>query len=158
MFANTQPVFGAIYLGIADRALDLAVESARKRTSIALSRSMAYHPEIQHRVAQMVLAIEGAGPQVERAAADWDALVDHGPNWGTKLIAAKENAVEAAKKVVDLAMTVSGGGGMYKRSELERLYRDVRAGGFHPANSMLVHELVGKTALGIDPAEQPRWG
>ena len=32
-------------------------------------------------------------------------------------------------------MTMSGGTGMYKRNELERLYRDVRCGGFHPANS-----------------------
>jgi alkylation response protein AidB-like acyl-CoA dehydrogenase len=158
LFGDTQPVFGAIYLGIADRALDLAIESAKKRTSLALTRPMAYHPEVQHRVAQMVLALEGAGPQVEKIAADWDALVDHGHNWGLKLIAAKENAVEAAKKVVDLALTVSGGAGMYKRNELERLYRDVRAGGFHPANSLVVHELVAKTALGIDPAEQPRWG
>jgi alkylation response protein AidB-like acyl-CoA dehydrogenase len=106
----------------------------------------------------MVLALEGAVPQVDKVAADWEAGVDHGLNWGLKLIAAKENAVEAAKKVVDLAMTVSGGSGMYKRSELERLYRDVRAGGFHPANSLLVHELVAKSALGIAPSEQPRWG
>ena len=43
-------------------------------------------------------------------------------------------------------------------SELERLYRDVRCGGFHPANTMLVHEIVGKTTLGIGLDEQPRWG
>jgi hypothetical protein len=55
-------------------------------------------------------------------------------------------------------MTVSGGFGMFKRSELERLYRDIRCGGFHPANSMLVHEIVGKSCLGIDLGEQPRWG
>ena len=106
----------------------------------------------------MVQALAAAGPQMEKVAADWHALLDHGAAWGLKLIAAKENAVEAAKKVVDLALTVSGGAGMYKRNELERLYRDVRAGGFHPANSLVVHELVAKTALGIDPAEQPRWG
>jgi alkylation response protein AidB-like acyl-CoA dehydrogenase len=158
MFANTQPVFGAIYLGIADRALDLAVQSARSRTSLALSRSMAYHPEVQHRIAQMVLAIDAASAQVERMAADWANGVDYGPLWGSKLVSAKENAVQAAKTVVDLAMTISGGSGMFKRSELERLYRDVRAGGFHPANSLLTHEIVAKTALGIDLAEQPRWG
>ena len=55
-------------------------------------------------------------------------------------------------------MTISGGAGMFKANELERLYRDVRAGGFHPANSALTHEIVGKTALGIDLGEQPRWG
>ena len=75
-----------------------------------------------------------------------------------KLVAAKHNAVEAAKKVVGLAMAVSGGAGMFKSNELERLYRDVRCGGFHPANSFLVHEIVGKTVLGIDLGEQPRWG
>jgi len=55
-------------------------------------------------------------------------------------------------------MDVSGGGGMYKPNELERLFRDARCGRFHPANSMLAHEIVGKTALGIDLGEQPRWG
>ena len=38
---------------------------------------------------------------------------------------------------------------MYKRNELERLYRDVRCGGFHPANPLLAHEFIGKMALGI---------
>jgi alkylation response protein AidB-like acyl-CoA dehydrogenase len=75
-----------------------------------------------------------------------------------KLVAAKHRCVEVPKRVVDLALAMPGGGGMFKRNELERLYRDVRAGGFHPANGMLVHEIVGKTALGIDLCEQPRWG
>jgi hypothetical protein len=46
---------------------------------------------------------------------------------------------------------------MFKRNELERLYRDVRAGGFHPANALLVHEIVGKSALGV-LGQLPRWG
>ena len=58
----------------------------------------------------------------------------------------------------DVAMTSSGGSGMFKSNELERLYRDVRAGGFHPANTTLTHEIVGKTTLGIGLDEQPRWG
>ena len=44
------------------------------------------------------------------------------------------------------------------KSELERLFRDCRAGRFHPATSTLTHELIGKGVLGIDPDEQPRWG
>jgi alkylation response protein AidB-like acyl-CoA dehydrogenase len=55
-------------------------------------------------------------------------------------------------------MDVSGGNGMFKSSELERLFRDARCGRFHPATSNLVHEIVGKTALGIDLGEEPRWG
>jgi alkylation response protein AidB-like acyl-CoA dehydrogenase len=77
--------------------------------------------------------------------------------WPMKLVAAKYRAVEGAKKIVDQAMDVSGGAGMFKSNELERIYRDVRCGGFHPANSSLVHEIVGKSALGI-LGEEPRWG
>jgi hypothetical protein len=47
---------------------------------------------------------------------------------------------------------------MFKSSELERLFRDCRAGRFHPANSVLTHEIVGKTILGINPDALPRWG
>ena len=158
VFAWAEPTFASIYLGLAQRALDLGLEGVKKRSSLALSRSMAYHPEVQHQVAEAVLALEAAEPQVERIAREWSDGVDHGGNWPLKLVAAKHNAVEAAKKVVDAAMTISGGAGMFRSNELERLYRDVRCGGFHPANSLLVHELVGKIALGIDLGEQPRWG
>jgi alkylation response protein AidB-like acyl-CoA dehydrogenase len=56
----------------------------------------------------------------------------------------KWRAVEAAKRVVDIALDVVGGAGMFKGSELERLYRDVRCGGFHPGNDALTHEIVGQ--------------
>ena len=98
------------------------------------------------------------GPHLERIAEDWSTGVDHGAKWPSKIVSAKFHAVEAAKRVVDVALDISGGAGMFKTNELERLYRDVRCGGFHPANSALVHEIVGKTTLGIDLGEQPRWG
>jgi alkylation response protein AidB-like acyl-CoA dehydrogenase len=158
IFGWAEPTFGSIYLGLAERARDIAAAGVKKRTSLALTRSMAYHPEVQRCFSEMQLALEAAGAQVDRVAEDWSTGVDHGAQWPMKLVAAKHNAVEAAKKVVDLAMAVSGGGGMFKANELERLYRDARCGGFHPANTLLVHEIVGKTVLGIDLGEQPRWG
>jgi alkylation response protein AidB-like acyl-CoA dehydrogenase len=158
VFANALLNFGAIYYAIAERARDVAITSARKRTSVALSRPMAYHPEIQHLFSEMQLELESMWPQLERIAEDWSTGVNHGAAWPMKIFAAKYHCVEGAKKVVDLALTSSGGAGMFKSNELERLYRDVRAGGFHPANTMLTHEIVGKTTLGIGLDEQPRWG
>jgi alkylation response protein AidB-like acyl-CoA dehydrogenase len=158
VFVWAEPTFGSIYLGLAQRALDLAVEGVRNKTSIAqMHRSMAYHPEVQHNVAEMVLALDGASAHVERIADDWSNGVDHGGLWPSKLVSAKYHAVEAAKEVVDRAYDVIGGSGMFKRHEIERIYRDVRAATIHPANSMLVHEIVGKSALG-NLGEYPRWG
>ncbi|MGZ6994715.1 MAG: acyl-CoA dehydrogenase family protein [Acidimicrobiia bacterium] len=157
IFAWAECTFASIYTGIAERALELAIASAGKRSSVALGgRSMKYHPEIQHEIADMALLLEGSIPHVERTAAEWSNGVDHGGMWPMKLVSTKYHAVEAAKRVVDIALDVTGGSGMFKTQELERLYRDVRAGGFHPANSGLVHELVGKTMVGV-LGEEPRW-
>lgn len=159
VFAWAQPTFAHVYIGIAERARDIAVAGVKKKTSIAgMTRSMAYHPEVQHAVAQMSLELEGMIPHAERVAADWSNGVDHGGEWPLKFVAGKHHCVEGAKRVVDLAMEVSGGAGMFRRNELERLYRDVRCGGFHPANSALVHEIVGKTTLGVLGEDGPRWG
>jgi alkylation response protein AidB-like acyl-CoA dehydrogenase len=158
LFAWALVGFANVYYAIARRALDLAVAGAKQRTSLALTRSMAYHPEIQHCLSEMTMEVEALGPYLDRIAEDWSSGVDHGGQWPMKIVALKHRVTEGAKKVVDLALTTSGGFGMFKRSELERLYRDVRCGGFHPANPLLAHEIVGKTALGIDLGEQPRWG
>jgi alkylation response protein AidB-like acyl-CoA dehydrogenase len=159
IFAWGEPTFGNIYVGIAQRARDLAVAGVQRKTSIAgMTRPMAYHPETQHIIAEMALELEGMIPHVDRIAEDWSTGVDHGAGWPAKLVAAKYHCVEGAKRVVDWALEVTGGAGMFRINELERLYRDVRCGGFHPANAALVHEIVGKTALGVDPGERPRWG
>jgi alkylation response protein AidB-like acyl-CoA dehydrogenase len=158
MFAWPLTGFANIYYGIARRTIDLAVAAIKKKTSLAVSRSMAYHPEIQHAFAEMALALEPVEPLLEKLAEDWSAGVDHGANWPAKIVSAKYHAVEACWRIVDRAMEVSGGAGMFRANELERLFRDARCGRFHPANTFLTHEIVGKTTLGIDLGEQPRWG
>jgi alkylation response protein AidB-like acyl-CoA dehydrogenase len=118
---------------------------------------MTYHAEVQHAVAEIVLELEAIGPHLDAIARDWSDGVQH-PDWPVKIVAAKYHAVEGAFRVVDLALDLSGGFGMFKKSELERLFRDCRAGRFHPANSALTHELAAKLTLGINPDETPRWG
>lgn len=150
--------FGNIYYGLAQRALEMTLAAVRSKRSIALSRPMAYHAEVQHRIAQMGLEMEGIAPHLDRIAEDWSTGVSHGAAWPAKIFAAKSHAVEGAWRVVDLALEVSGGFGIFKRSGLERLFRDARLGRLHPANSMLTHEIMAKTLLGISPDETPRWG
>jgi len=150
--------FGNVYYGLARRALDVTIETAKSKRSIALTRPMSYHAELQHRVAQMGLAYESIGPHLDRVAEDWSNGVDHGAAWPAKIFAAKFHAVEESWRIVDLALEVSGGFGIFRKSGLEQLFRDARLGRIHPANSMLTHEIVGKTLLGISPDETPRWG
>jgi len=158
VFAWALMGFANVYLGVAQRAVDLAVAAVKGKRSMAVSRTMAYHPEVQHAIAGMALALDPIAPHLDHVAREWSDGVDHGATWPSRIVSAKHHSVEACWKIVDTAMEVSGGAGMFRGSELERLFRDARCGRFHPANSMLVHEIVAKTALGIDLGEQPRWG
>jgi alkylation response protein AidB-like acyl-CoA dehydrogenase len=150
--------FGNIYYGMARRALDVSVQSVKSKRAIALTRSMAYHPGVQHTIAEMGLALESIEPHLDRIADDWSRGVNHGATWPAKLFAAKYHAVEGSWRVVDQAFELAGGFGIFRRAGLERLFRDARLGRIHPANAMLTHEIVGKTLLGINPDETPRWG
>ena len=157
IFAWAEATFGHIYTAVAQRARDIAVTGVCQKTSVALGgRTMAWHPMTQHSVAEMDIELDAISAHITRVAEEWSTGKNHGGLWPAKLVAAKYRAVEGAKRVVDIAMDVSGGTGMFKKSELERLYRDVRCGGFHPANNAIAHEVVGKTALGV-LGEAARW-
>jgi alkylation response protein AidB-like acyl-CoA dehydrogenase len=119
---------------------------------------MAYHPEVQHGIAQMVIELESIEPQLDQVAREWSEGVDYGAAWIVKIVAAKYHAVEGAWRVIDRALDLAGGFGIFRRGPFEQLFRDARLGRIHPANSMLTHELVAKLTLGINPDEQPRWG
>jgi alkylation response protein AidB-like acyl-CoA dehydrogenase len=152
--------FANVYYGLADHAVQRAMESIKTKKSLALTRSMAYHPEVQHSVAEMLIELSGIGPHVEKAAQDWSDNTDPS-RVGALLVgvmAAKHHAVHSAWSVVDRAFELAGGMGIFKSSGWERILRDARLGRIHPANSFLTHELIAKLSLGINPDEQPRWG
>src|SRR3954447_4624288 len=66
--------------------------------------------------------------------------------------AAKTFAGEAATRVVDRALALSGGAGYLAASPLARAYRDVRAGAFmHPLGANRAYAFVARTALGLRP-------
>ena len=158
LFAWALLGFAGVYSSIARRAYDDTVARMHDRTSIALTRSMAYHPEVQHHVAEMRIHLEAMTAHLDRVCDDWVTGVDHGMDWPVKIMACKHDVVNRAWSVVDTALDLTGGAGIFKRSRFEQLFRDCRLGRIHPGNTLLTHEVVAKLSLGINPDEQPRWG
>jgi alkylation response protein AidB-like acyl-CoA dehydrogenase len=153
IFACFETLLAAVYTGLGERALNLGVEAVKRRTSFKNSgRSYAQDPDIRWKVAQAAMAMDNLYPQLAAVTRDVDALVDHGPQWFPKLVGLKVNATETARRVVDLAIRVSGGSIYFSGSELERLYRDVLAGMFHPSDDESAHNTVANAWLGpLDP-------
>jgi alkylation response protein AidB-like acyl-CoA dehydrogenase len=152
IFANFLVLIGSVYAGIADRALQLAVEAAHRRTSLKNDgATYATDPDIRWRIADAALALDALAPDLDALAADIDGLVDHGADWFRKLAGAKHRATETARHVVDQAMRVAGGAGYASSSELSRLQRDVLAGIYHPSDTESVHSTVATNLLGPLP-------
>src|SRR5436305_3232863 len=128
IFAWALMGFGNIYYGLAKRAFDQTVASVKSKRSLALSRSMAYHPEVQHAIAEMAIELESIGPQLEKVAEDWSNGVDYGAQWPSKIFSAKYRAVEGSWRVVDLGLETIGGAGIFRSVGYERLLRDARLG------------------------------
>jgi alkylation response protein AidB-like acyl-CoA dehydrogenase len=149
--------FSSVYLGAARRAYDLTVTRLPQRTSVALTRSMAHHPEVQHNVADMRIALDAAQALLERTTTEWAAAAPH-EDWPIRIVGCRSFVIDRAFEVVDTALDLSGGAGAFRSNRLEQLFRDVRMGRFHPGNTLLAHEIVGKLSLGVDPDEAPRWG
>lgn len=152
IFVTFETLLASVYTGVAERALDLAVAAAHRRTSLKRDgATLATDPDIRWRIANTAIALDGIGPQIEALAADAaDAAagVDHGADWFRMAAGLKIRATETAKDVVDSAIRVAGGSTYFAGSELGRLHRDVLAGIFHPSDDESAHATVAASLLG----------
>lgn len=150
IFSSAIPPIAAVYYGVARRAFDVAVKSAGSRTSTALGgRTLAHHPLTQLYVSQAAIELDSLWAPLDRVTHEWVEGADHGAHWPAKLLAAKQHTVDGARRVVDLATKIAGASSLYRKNELERLYRDVRSGPFHPPNENATHDLIARTYLGL---------
>ncbi|WP_249353711.1 acyl-CoA dehydrogenase family protein [Microbacterium sp. 2FI] len=148
IFSVFELLLASVYTGIARRALDLAVQTAGRRTSKKTGAAYSQDPDIRRRIAAMALAYDALPPQLEVLSRDVDSVADHGPRWFSLLSGVKHRAVTMAKQVVDDAVLVAGGSSYFASSELSRLYRDVLAGLFHPSDPESAHATVATAWLG----------
>lgn len=148
IFANFEILLSAVYTGIGQRALELAVDSARRRSSVRTGTTKDQDPDTRWKVADAAISQDAMLPQLDALARDVDELVDRGTQWFRALVGLKLRATDNARFVVDQAIRVTSGSTYSASSELGRLYRDVLAGGFHPSNEDSAHSTVATALLG----------
>ncbi len=137
----------AVYLGIASAAQQTALDFAQTRIPSGLGRPIATLEGIQRRVGESELTLQGARAILYHTAETWDRNPDKRGELGAAVMIAKLTVTNAAIKVVDDAMRVVGGLSMTHQTPLERYYRDVKAGLFHPPFDDNALPLLGRVAL-----------
>jgi acyl-CoA dehydrogenase len=142
------PTTAAVYCGIAARARDEAVRVVQARAA-RNGRALTDDPIVQREIGLIDAMLRSAWWSLAGALNDLGedyALSEANIN---ALVIAKRNVLEQAGQIINLAMDTTGGSSYFKRSPLERAYRDVRAGNYHPLTpeKSLLH--AGRLALGL---------
>ena len=111
---------GAISVGLAQAAMEAAVDYARQRK--AFGQAIAEFQAIQFKLSNMAMEIELARTMIYKAA--W--LKDEGRPYNKEAAIAKLYATEMAERVCYDAIQIHGGFGYSSEYHVERMYRDAR--------------------------------
>lgn len=150
IFGPFELLLAAVYMGIGERAVNLAVEITKNRRSHVNQAPYSNDPDIRWQIADAGIIMDGVLLELEKLTDDVDHLdtVDHGGKWFLHFSGVKGRATEAAKDAVMLAIRTTGGSQYFRTSELQRLYRDVIAGLYHPSDNESLHASYAKNLLG----------
>ncbi|MBG6226021.1 alkylation response protein AidB-like acyl-CoA dehydrogenase [Arthrobacter sp. CAN_A2] len=148
IFGAFETLIASVYLGIADRALDLAVRSVTRRRSHVGDRALADDPVLRSLLAGPAMRRIGVDAELRQVTSDLDARSGDAAQWFARLVTLKTHAVEAAMAATTVALHVGGGSGFSASSEVVRLHRDALAGQFHPSTEESARSTVATALLG----------
>ena len=136
------PIFMSAYAGIAERAVELALDLARGRRE---------DEDVQVLTGQMT-------NELFEVRVLWEALVRNASDGAftpdvdrtVRAFQAKTLLANACIRTVHKALEVGGGAAFFRRNRLEALMRDVRGAPYHPLQEMRQVRYTGGIALGLD--------
>ena len=133
-------MISGVYLGIAEEARAEAYKALGKGINSsfrdeALTNVLVGEMEASFRTGSSVL--ESVTRELDEAPTDLQHSL-------TQAVLCKEVVTTHAIATVDKAIEIAGGKAFFRKSPLERLARDVRAGRFHPPASPISFQLIGE--------------
>ena len=144
--------YAAVYVGVAQSAIDAAVAHAGDRALARLPAVRARLGRADAAVAAARLAVLEAAGRIDRAPGEPET---NRWVWRAKLLAG-QTAMDVAASMLEAAGTSASRRG----HPLERIFRDARCGSLQPATSDVCADWLGMATLGLDPenaAEVSRW-
>lgn len=140
---NSRPLVGAQALGIAQGALDVAVDWARER--LQFGKPIGKLQGIEFMLADMKTKVEAARQLVYRAASMFDNAE---PEMSMFSALAKLYASDAAMSVTTDAVQVLGGYGYMKDQPLERMMRDAKVTQIYEGTNQVQRVVIARRLLG----------
>jgi butyryl-CoA dehydrogenase len=140
-FDKSRPGIGALGVGLAQEALDISVEYARKR--IQFGKPIISFQVIQHKLADMATKIEAARALIYSAARYLDGKGDP-PNASKIAAMCKIFASDVAVQVALEAVQILGGYGYMRDYPVEKLLRDSKILQIYEGTNEIQRNIIGQ--------------
>ena len=132
------PLIMATYVGVAEAAVERAVELASRRAD---------RPEVVAQVGRMHNRLTAARDAIaSMIASSNDLRFENSADYADVTLRRKTNATEACIDAVRLALEI-GGGQAYGRGTIERMFRDVHGSLYHPLPTAKQEMFTGQHVL-----------
>ena len=131
------PLVYSVYAGVAEHARDVAVEVAAKRREVNVELVGALDTEL----AATRITLDAFVAFAETA--------QPGPQTTNTIFISRTLVARHAIRTVEFALEAAGGAAYCRRTELERLFRDVQGARFHPLPESQQRRIAGRLALGL---------
>jgi alkylation response protein AidB-like acyl-CoA dehydrogenase len=139
------------YVGLAVSAVATARDHLSARTVQGAARSLAYHPDSQRTMAELVIDLESARSLLYRAAAE--AVPHPGPDVRMLNECAKVAVAAMVTRVTVGALQACGARALSAATPLQRFVRDSLACALHPPTSPESLALIGRLTFGLAAPE-----
>ena len=138
-FDKSRPGIGALGVGLAQGAMDIAVEYARKREQFG--KPIISFQAIQHKLADMAIKIEAARALIYAAA----RYMDTDPPDASKIAAiCKVFPTDVAMQVATEAVQVLGGYGYMQDYPVEKMMRDAKILQIYEGTNEIQRNIIGQ--------------
>jgi alkylation response protein AidB-like acyl-CoA dehydrogenase len=140
-FDMSRPTVAALSLGIAEGALNYAMDYAKQR--FTFNKALIKHQAIQFILADALTMIEAGRGLMERAALAYDT----GQRNTTAASMAKYFCSDAAMKITEDMVQVLGGYGYIKDYPVERMFRDAKLTQIFEGSNQIQRMVIGREMI-----------
>lgn len=133
------PIFNGAYLGVAEKARELALGLAARRKDDPLTAILA--GELENQIVTAQIAHE--------SMMSMTATAKPGPESTSAMMSRRTVFGNAILRAAEKALELGGGGGFYRSVGLERCFRDLQGVRYHPLPEKGQTYLTGRLLLGL---------
>jgi len=136
----------AVSVGLAGAALDAALRHAGAARLEHLGESLAELPTIRAQLARASIDLAATRAYVDQAAG---RLANPADDTMLHVLGVKAAANDAALRITDTAMRVCGGAAFSEHLQIDRYFRDARAGHVMAPTADVLYDFYGKAVTGL---------